>query len=76
MPHLIIIIIFQVDSSFLEAIPKELQEELKQDLARRKQMREVAVVAALPGVRSVRGALGKSGSGRGRGESLKFIVCT
>lgn len=65
--------IFQVDSSFLEAIPEELREELRQDLEHLKQVREAP--PQLPGVKSVGGPLVKSGNGQGRGESLRFVAC-
>lgn len=68
-----IIVIFQVDSSFLEAIPEELREELRQDLEHLKQVREAP--PPQPGVNSVGGSLMKSGNGQGRGESIKLIVC-
>lgn len=61
------LVIFQVDSSFLEAIPEELREELKKDLKHLQQVREAA--AQQPELRSVEESLAKFGNGQGRGES-------
>lgn len=68
----LILVIFQVDSSFLEAIPEELRKELRQDFEHFKQVREVPA-PPLQGIKSVGGSFVKSGNGQSRGE---YEVCS